>query len=110
MRILAGRVTFTAINSSFVTPDFVRANLERLLQTIQADLNLGTDVDGRGLIPLVTQPLSSVPAMSRFGVQLLTTLAGDPTSNIITVEDDISNANLVAQIMRGGYFFFPTPR
>lgn len=113
LRVVADRVTFAGVNSSFVTPDFVAANLERLLQTIQADLDLGTDVDGRGLIPLVSQPLHSVPAMSRFGVQVLTTLgaaAGDPDSSMILIRDDVSNTDFVAQAMREGYFFFPTPR
>ena len=31
LRILAGRVTVAGVDSSFVTPEFVRANLERLL-------------------------------------------------------------------------------
>jgi hypothetical protein len=62
------------------------------------------------LIPLVTQPLSSVPAMSRFGVQVLNFLAGDPAGNMISIVDDVSNANLVAQAMQDGYFLFPTRR
>lgn len=75
LRIVAGRVTVAGVNTSFVTPEFVAANLERLLQTIQADLNLGRDVDGRGLIPLISQALHSVPAMSRYHVRV-STMAG----------------------------------
>lgn len=108
LRILAGRVTVAGVDSSFVTPEFVRASFERLLQTIQAGLDLGTDSTARGFFPLVTQPLSSVPAMSRFGVQVLTPLGGH--DNMILVGDKASSDNLFAQAMRGGYLFFPTPR
>ena len=101
LRIVAGRVTFTGIDSSFVTPEFVRANLERLLQTIQADLHLGTDDDGGGLLPIVSQPLSTVPAMSRFKVQI-STVVGNPASNRITVGrlGDASDAEPFAPTMR----------
>ena len=101
LRIVAGRVTFTGIDSSFVTPEFVRANLERLLQTIQADLHLGTDVDGGGLLAIVSQPLSTVPAMSRFKVQI-STVAENPASNRISVRlpADASDAEPFAPTTR----------
>lgn len=61
LRIIAGRVTVAGVDTTFVTPEFVRANLERLLQTIQADLNLVVDVIAGGLLTLVSQSLESVP-------------------------------------------------
>ena len=87
LRIVAGRVTVAGVDSSFLTPEFVAAYLERLLQTMQADLDLTTDVTGGpgGLLPLVSQPLHSVPAMSRYNVRI-STVAGDPASNRISVD------------------------
>ncbi|KAG0658226.1 hypothetical protein C6P46_005885 [Rhodotorula mucilaginosa] len=101
LRILAGRVTVAGVDSSFVTPEFVRANLERLLQTIQADLDLAIDMIGVGLLTLVSRSLQSVPAMSRFKVRI-STVAGDPASNRISVVDsaDGSDAEPFAPTVR----------
>jgi hypothetical protein len=77
LRILAGRVTVTGVDTSCVTSELVASTLERFLQA--GDLNLGTVVDGRGLIPLVSQPLHSVPAMSRYNVR--TSIVGGGSAN-----------------------------
>ncbi|GAA5964405.1 hypothetical protein JCM8115_006300 [Rhodotorula mucilaginosa] len=72
LRILAGRVTVAGVDTSCVTPELVASNLERFLRAIQADLDLTIDDTGGGLLPLVSQPLSTVPAMSRFNVKIST--------------------------------------
>jgi hypothetical protein len=105
LRIVAGRVTVTGVDSSFVTPELVRSNLERLLQTIQADLDLLSDAIGEGLLSLVSQQLLSVPATARFNVQF-STVEGDPASNRISVgrPGDTSHAEHFAQSLRERYF------
>lgn len=105
LRVVAGRVTTTDVDTSFVTPELVRANLERLLQTVQAELDLAIDVTGGGILPLVSQPLSTAPAMSRFNVHF-STLAGDPTSNRVSVSrpGDASHAERFAQTVRERFF------
>lgn len=101
LRVVAGRVNVAGSNTSFVTPDFVGANLERLLQTMQADLNF-IDVTGGGLLQLVSQPLRSVPAMSRFSVQLAT--LGDRASNRISVTPPGHAAERYIQTVQERFF------
>lgn len=105
LRIVASRVTVAGVDSSFVTPELVRSNLERLLQMIQADLDLTSDAIGEGLLWLVSQQLLCVPATSRFNVQF-STLEGDPVSNRISVgrPEDASHAEQFAQTVRERYF------
>lgn len=70
LRILAGRVHPAGVNTSFVTPELVASNLERLLRTIEADLDIAIGRKAVGLCMLVSLPLHSVPAMSRFVLRI----------------------------------------
>ncbi|GAA5964382.1 hypothetical protein JCM8115_006291 [Rhodotorula mucilaginosa] len=105
LRILAGRVTVAGVDSSFVTPEFVRSNLERLLRSIQADLDLAIDVTGGGLLTLVSQPLNHVPAMFGYNIQI-SSVAGDPARNMISIgrPGDASHAERFAQTVRERFF------
>lgn len=105
LRILAGHITIAGVDSSYVTPEFVRANLERLLQTIQADLDLAIDATGGGLLPLVSQPLYHIPAMFGYNVQI-STVGGDPARNMISIgrPGDASHAERFAQTVRERFF------
>ncbi|GAA5886257.1 hypothetical protein JCM3774_001608 [Rhodotorula dairenensis] len=60
----------TWCSCSRVTPELVRANLERTLQAIQDDLDLSMDVTGGGFLDLASSPLKTVPVLAGLGVHL----------------------------------------
>lgn len=82
LRILAGRITVAGVDSSFVTEDFVAGNLERLLQTIQGELDLTSDAIGEHLLMLIGQQLSCISATPGSSVQSPTAAGGRASNRI----------------------------
>ncbi|GAA5881272.1 hypothetical protein JCM3774_002873 [Rhodotorula dairenensis] len=98
LRILDGRIA--GADSSRVTPELARANLERILQAVQDDLDLNMDPTGGGFLELISDALTSVPALADIGV-FLTTVGGDRATNRIRVAPlrEASLAEYFAQVL-----------
>lgn len=99
MQVLTGRVA--GADSSRVTPELVRANLERALRAVQGDVDLSMDATGGGFLDVIAELLKSIPGMDSYSVHL-STIAGDRNLNMISLArpDDTAHSQRFVRALR----------